>query len=139
MGGGGEPRSGGLQLSSAFFKVKWPTRRPHCTQTVQNIAKSMAYIINQSCGDFQQGGSYQIIYDTMLSLQNVAIVKIPSCLRVRAFLIIAYHHQCFCSHGKDFRLATVVLGEPLVTYVTCFAKTHHLCTPWQRTVFTING
>ena len=22
----------------------------------QNIAKSMAYIINQSCGDFQQGG-----------------------------------------------------------------------------------
>ena len=34
MGGGGEPQSGGLQLSSAFFKMKWPTRRPHCTQTV---------------------------------------------------------------------------------------------------------
>ena len=51
--GGGEPQSGGLQLSSAFFKVKWPTSRPHCTQTV---AKSMAYIINQSRGDFQQGG-----------------------------------------------------------------------------------
>ena len=34
MGGGGEPQSGGLQLSSAFFRVKWPTRRPHCTQTV---------------------------------------------------------------------------------------------------------
>ena len=56
MGGGGEPQSGGLQVNFAFFRVKWPTRRPHCTQTITNIAKSMAYIINQSCGDFQQGG-----------------------------------------------------------------------------------
>ena len=46
-----------LQLSSAFFKVKWPTRRPHCTLKLSHsIAKSMADIINQSCGDFQQGG-----------------------------------------------------------------------------------
>ena len=34
VGGGGEPRSGGLQRSCAFSKVKWSTRRPHCTQTV---------------------------------------------------------------------------------------------------------
>ena len=34
IGGGREPQSGGLQHSLAFFKVKWPTRRCHCTQTV---------------------------------------------------------------------------------------------------------
>ena len=56
MGGGGEPQSGGLQRSPAFFKVKWPTRRPLALKLSQNIAKSMAYIINQSYGDFQQGG-----------------------------------------------------------------------------------
>ena len=44
-----EPQSGGLQLSSAFFKVKCPI----ALKLSQNIAKSMAYIINQSCGDFQ--------------------------------------------------------------------------------------
>ena len=56
MGGGGEPQSGKLQLNSAIFKVKRPTKKPHCTQLSQNVAKSLAYIINQSCGDFQQGG-----------------------------------------------------------------------------------
>ena len=55
MGGGEEPRSGGLQRSSAFSKVKWPTRTI-ALKLSQNIAKSMAYIINQSYGDFQQGG-----------------------------------------------------------------------------------
>ena len=56
MGGGGEPRKWRVTASSAFFKVKWPVRRPHCTQLSQNIAKSMVYIINQSYGDFQEGG-----------------------------------------------------------------------------------
>ena len=46
----------GLQLSSAISKVKWPTRRPHSLKLSQCIAKSMAYIINQLCGDFQQAG-----------------------------------------------------------------------------------
>ena len=55
-GGGGKPQSGRLQLSFALFKVKWPTRSPIALKLSQNIAKSMAYIINQSCGDFQQGG-----------------------------------------------------------------------------------
>ena len=48
-----------LQVTAklCIFKVKWPTRRPHCTLKLShNIAKSMAYIINQSCGDFQQDG-----------------------------------------------------------------------------------
>ena len=54
-GGDGEPQGGGLQLSSAFFKVKWPTS-PIALKMSQYIAKSMAYTINQSCGDFQQGG-----------------------------------------------------------------------------------
>ena len=52
-GGDGEPQSGGLQQSSATFKVKGPTRRASCTQTITNMAKSMAYIIDQSGGDFQ--------------------------------------------------------------------------------------
>ena len=40
------------------FKVKWPKLRPRCTQTSQItcITKSMAYMMNQSGGDFQQGG-----------------------------------------------------------------------------------
>ena len=33
-GGGGEPQSDRLQWNSAFFKVKCPTKRPHCIQTV---------------------------------------------------------------------------------------------------------
>ena len=36
------------------LKVKRLTKRPHCTQTVTKyvyVAKSMAYIIDQSCGD----------------------------------------------------------------------------------------
>ena len=45
-----------LQLSSAISKVKWSTRRPHSLKISQCIAKSMAYIINQLCGDFQQAG-----------------------------------------------------------------------------------
>ena len=56
-GGGGEPQSGGLQLSSATFKAKWPTRRPIALKLLQNMAKSMVYIISYlSCDDFQQGG-----------------------------------------------------------------------------------
>ena len=39
-----------------IFKVKWPTGGPIALTLSQNIANSMAYIINQSCGDFQQGG-----------------------------------------------------------------------------------
>ena len=31
-------------------------RGPIALKLSQNIARSMAYIINQSCGDFQQGG-----------------------------------------------------------------------------------
>ena len=56
MGGGGEPRSDGIQLSSAFFKRNGPQGSPIALKLSQNIAKSMAYIINQLCGDFQQGG-----------------------------------------------------------------------------------
>ena len=56
MGGGGEPQSGGLQQSSAFFKVNGPQGGPTALKLSQNIAKSMPYIINQSYGDFQQGG-----------------------------------------------------------------------------------
>ena len=56
MGGGGEPRSGGKQLSSVIFELKQPIRSPIVLKLSQNIAKSMAYIINQSCGDFQQDG-----------------------------------------------------------------------------------
>ena len=51
VGGGGEPQSGGQQLSSVF-----PQGGPIALKLSQNIAKSMAYIIDQSCGDFQQGG-----------------------------------------------------------------------------------
>ena len=50
---------GGLQWSSAIFKVNLPTRRLHGTQTVNchkmYVAKTTAYIIDQSGGDFQQG------------------------------------------------------------------------------------
>ena len=50
MGGGGEPQSYRLQWSSAFFKVKCPTKMPHCIQTVTKhnyVAKSMAYVCHQ--------------------------------------------------------------------------------------------
>ena len=40
---GGEPQSDRLQWSLAIFKVKMPTRRPHCTQTATIIAKNMVY------------------------------------------------------------------------------------------------
>ena len=36
--------SGGLQQSSAIFKVKWPRLRPHWHKMSQNIAKSMVYV-----------------------------------------------------------------------------------------------
>ena len=39
-----------------------------------------------------------IICHTMLSSQNVGIVKIPFRSKVMPFLIIAY---CFCSNGKE--------------------------------------
>ena len=39
-----------------YSRILYCTRRLHCTQTVTNIAKSMANIIDQSGGDFQQGG-----------------------------------------------------------------------------------
>ena len=55
MGGGGEPRSGRLQLGSVIFKVKWPKGGLVAFNLSQNIAKSMANIISQSCGNFQQG------------------------------------------------------------------------------------
>ena len=46
-----------LQQSSVIFKVKWPRLRPHRTQNaIKYIAKSMAYIINKSSGDFEQRG-----------------------------------------------------------------------------------
>ena len=47
---GDEPQSDMLQLSSAIFKLKYPTRRLKLSQNID------ANIINQSCGDFQQGG-----------------------------------------------------------------------------------
>ena len=57
-GGGvsGKPWSGGLQQSSDIFKVNDPQVGPIALKLSQNIAKSMPYIINQSCRDFQQGG-----------------------------------------------------------------------------------
>ena len=55
-GGSGEPRSGRLQQSSAFSRQNGPQGGPIALKLSQNIAKSMAYIINQSCDDFQQGG-----------------------------------------------------------------------------------
>ena len=54
--GAGELQSGGLQRSSAFFKVKSPQGGPMALKLSQNTAKSMVYIINQPYGDFQQGG-----------------------------------------------------------------------------------
>ena len=56
MGGGREPRSDRQQLRSVIFKMKWPTSKLIALKLSQNIAKSMVYIVNQSCGDFQQGG-----------------------------------------------------------------------------------
>ena len=48
-----EPQGGGLQLRSEIFKVNWPRIR---LKISHNIATSMAYVINVSGGDFQQGG-----------------------------------------------------------------------------------
>ena len=36
-------------------------------------------------------------------------------------------------------LHSSVMLTKMIIFVTCFAKTCHLCTPCQRTVFTING
>ena len=55
-GDGGEPQSGGLQLSYAFSRCNGPQGGPIALKLSQNIAKSMAYIINQLYGDFQHGG-----------------------------------------------------------------------------------
>ena len=54
FGGGGEPQSNRLR-STTIFKVKWAKLRPHYNQISQNIAKSIANMINQSGGGFQQG------------------------------------------------------------------------------------
>ena len=45
-------------LSSEIFEVKWLKLMSYCTQNITKytVAKSMGYVINQSCGDFQQGG-----------------------------------------------------------------------------------
>ena len=59
MGGDGETRSGGLQLSSEIFRVKYVAHKEaplHSNYHKTYVAKSMAYIINQLCCDFQQGG-----------------------------------------------------------------------------------
>ena len=45
----------------------------------------------------------------MLSSQNVAIVKIPCCLRVMGFLIIAY---CLFSWERGFSTDNNGTGEP---------------------------
>ena len=44
--------------SGALHFSRWngPQRGPIALKLSQNIAKSMVYIINQSYGDFQQGG-----------------------------------------------------------------------------------
>ena len=63
MEGGGEPQSGGLQWSwrvtveLCIFQGEMarPQGGPIALKLSQNIAKSMAYIIIQSYGDFQQG------------------------------------------------------------------------------------
>ena len=39
-----------------FSRLNGPQGDPIALKLSQNIAKSMAYIINQLCGDFQQGG-----------------------------------------------------------------------------------
>ena len=49
-------QSGRLKLSSAIFKVKGLARRRLAHKLSQNMVKSMHYIINQSCGNFQRGG-----------------------------------------------------------------------------------
>ena len=43
------------QLRSVIFKLNGPKGGPIAPKLLQNIAKSMAYII-QLCGDIQQGG-----------------------------------------------------------------------------------
>ena len=48
--------SGGLQQNSAIFKVNGPQGGLIALKLSHNIAKSMVYIINQPCDDFQQGG-----------------------------------------------------------------------------------
>ena len=42
-----------------FSRCNGPQGGPIALKLSQNIAKSMAYIINQSCGDFQRGGQWQ--------------------------------------------------------------------------------
>ena len=39
-----------------FSRLNGPQGGPTALKLSQNIAKSMVYIVNQSCGDFQQGG-----------------------------------------------------------------------------------
>ena len=56
MGGVGEPQSGTLQWSSAFFKGEMAHKEAPLHSNGHKTAKSMAYIINRSYGDFQQGG-----------------------------------------------------------------------------------
>ena len=56
MEGGGEPRSGGYSGALHFSRLNGSQGGHIALKLSQNIAKSMVYIINQSYGDFQQGG-----------------------------------------------------------------------------------
>ena len=56
MGGGGATKQWVTAECSNFQGEMAHKEGPIAVKLSQNIAKSLAYIINQLCGDFQQGG-----------------------------------------------------------------------------------
>ena len=135
------PRSGRLQLSSAFFKMKWPTMRPHCTQTVTkqlnqwSISSTRRMVISSrvvACtsqpvafnGHPSTRGRLTGLRNKLQRKQTCQHLAVVYWHLVSLLIKLSIYGKTVHWHGvRKWR----VLAKQ-VTYVTGFRKTDHIVT-----------